>query len=60
MVFVNLLLHIIYLHKEFLLFSVVHTISKKWGKFEQILERKEQEFRRAMEEEVSIISILLR
>ena len=47
------------LHEEFFLFSVVPTMSEEWGKFAQILEREEQEFRRAMQEEVSIISILL-
>ena len=34
-------------------------MSEEWGKFAQILEREEQEFRRAMQEEVSVILILL-
>ena len=34
-------------------------MSEEWHKYAQILERKDQEFRRAMQEEVSIVSILL-
>ena len=34
-------------------------MSEEWHKYAQILEREDQEFRRAMQEEVSIISILL-
>ena len=34
-------------------------MSEEWHKYGQTLEREDQEFRRAMQEEVSIISILL-
>ena len=34
-------------------------MSEEWYKFAWILEKEDQEFRRAMQEEVSIISILL-
>ena len=44
---------------EFLLFSAYFFMSEDWHKYLQILEREDEEFRRAMQEEVSIVSILL-
>ena len=45
--------------EDFLLFTAVPTMSKDWDKFAWILEKEEQEFRRALQEKVSIFLILL-
>ena len=59
-VFGNLMLHNFKgLGMIFLLFSAYFIMSEEWCKFVQILEKEDWEFRRAMQEEVSIVSILL-
>ena len=60
MVFVELLPQFLtVLHEEVLLFTAVPTMSEELGKFAQILEREEREFRRVLQEEVSIFLIPL-
>ena len=44
---------------NFCFLSNYFIMSEEWHKYAQILEREDEEFRRAMQEEVSIISILL-